>query len=1080
MQKPSTCTPCKLYSISNGFSTTEGKGTSGVGICGEALGFDEYMDGLPFRPHAQAGSKLEECIRAAEPGLTRDAFLLFNTIFCNPPKNELVGKWYAESALSTCSIHRNHVIDCFRVPNGKRKVILALGNTAFQTLTGTTHSVLDVAGYTFPRVRNLVRLSTPHKDIDTETLVIGSYHPSYIKRGNHELTPLLTGDIRKAMGVAKYDPRYPDPEDYQAKANYRIVGHDQALSFYYSLRDSPKKVIAFDIETAESGYVSEEEKEKSLENSNTKITQIQFATDKYNAVVFPNCDGVYEGISKKILSLPNLMIGFNSWNFDGKLLRQIKGININESRHHDLMWCFKHWQPKLPRGLQRVACLAGFPFPWKHKFGIDMEFYGGADVCSLHFILEWLVPLMKGMKWEIQTNEGIKTTSVWDGYKNQLFGLHPIMHDAAEDGFPINNIEREALKGKLKKRYQEKDKELQGLIPLEIKNIEPKTKVEGVTEDGKVIPEGEYRYGFMREPKGILDEQGLRYNAAKEQLIAKGKDISKMISFEKFLLKIPVVEIDEETGEQEESYYGLQRREFETWVEIPKPRKKGGRKRNSNIDRNNINLPISTVNNITSVSTDTETVIDLTKSPKDPKIYRRETVTRWVRIKPFKASLEQMCRYILWKKKSLALSSNREDRKLSERYAVPTDHQGKETTAKKEVELLVDKTGDEVLTLNLEMRSLITNLRNYIPNWKPNPVTGCVHTTWGYTASSGQINSSRPNCLNISKHTEVGQEFRRIIEAPEGWEFLELDKKSFHVATMGYVANSEKYIRFSQIDPHSIFTSQIMPEEWGLPKIDMDTMSDDEIKKICKEIKNKCKTLAEASGKAYHDIRQAQAKPTVLGNQLGLGPDKLFWQNRRSIRDRAHAVELQAQLNTFDDKVTKAKEEIKLQAYNQQYLTNEFGFVDWYYDVMGKHWNKRTQTWDLRDGDEARNPIAFRVQGCAFGMIKEELFRILDRIYGAVGSDGGKDRAGGLAKLAGIVYRIFRSSIHDSLVFMLKRIHKEIILPVCLEEMNRPCGKLVNEATGPEGLRVGVEWSYGRNLQNWHETKNPEGMREGK
>src|SRR4029077_7630046 len=94
---------------------------------------------------------------------------------------------------------------------------------------------------------------------------------------------------------------------------------------------------------------------------------------------------------------------------------------------------------------------------------------------------------------------------------------------------------------------------------------------------------------------------------------------------------------------------------------------------------------------------------------------------------------------------------------------------------------------------------------------------GCVHTTWGFSAPSGQINSYAPNVLNLSKWTVNGQIFRRMIAAPEGYSFIEFDKKSFHVATLGYCAEDASYIRFSQLDPHSIFASYICPRDWCKP-----------------------------------------------------------------------------------------------------------------------------------------------------------------------------------------------------------------------------------------------------------------------
>jgi hypothetical protein len=44
--------------------------------------------------------------------------------------------------------------------------------------------------------------------------------------------------------------------------------------------------------------------------------------------------------------------------------------------------------------------------------------------------------------------------------------------------------------------------------------------------------------------------------------------------------------------------------------------------------------------------------------------------------------------------------------------------------------------------------------------------------------------------------------------------------------------------------------------------------------------------------------------------------------------------------------------------------------------------------------------------------------------------------------------------------------------------MNQPCERLVNEATGPEGLVVLVEGAKGKNFADWDSNRNPEGMKE--
>ena len=190
MIKPPSCRPCFLYSKSNSFSKPYGTCKNGVLVCGEALGHEEAINGYPFNELAQAGSKLEQCFKLA--GFQRKDFLLWNVIACQPYGNSLLQYGFQiELAKHHCyETYFKEIINEY-----KPRCILALGNTAFQYLTNTEHSVLVVRGFPFRFARS--------RNAGVNPLVVGSYHPSYIKRGKGYLTPLLVEDIRKSVQVAK-------------------------------------------------------------------------------------------------------------------------------------------------------------------------------------------------------------------------------------------------------------------------------------------------------------------------------------------------------------------------------------------------------------------------------------------------------------------------------------------------------------------------------------------------------------------------------------------------------------------------------------------------------------------------------------------------------------------------------------------------------------------------------------------------------------------------------------------------------------------------------------------------------------
>ena len=639
--------------------------------------------------------------------------------------------------------------------------------------------------------------------------------------------------------------------------------------------------------------------------------------------------------------------------------------------------CFKHFHPRLERGLQKVSNLFDFPFPWKHLFGSKLAWYGCADVDAPHWIYSKLPQLMKAR-------------GVWNGYERQVRGIYNILTDASEvRGIPVNEEKRLNLKSEFEVIRKDLNESINRDVPDDCKNLTPRRKDKNT---------GFVSYGYIREPREI---QSAKFEYARVKTLL---EIQKRgtVSFRRFVKR----------------KYGLVLREFK---DIDK---KSGQ------------------------------IVD---------------VTRWCNLEEFNSgSSPQVIQYLKYKQRSLNSQAKEikqgirpgskkdatELEKLAKEYEVPISLKTKkETTAGDELEEIYYNTGDSVIEAIIKDRSVKTNLNNFVPNWKPDS-SGRTRCEWNFGPPSGQLATRRPNSQNVSKHTEFGQLFRGIIEAPEGYVFVELDKKSFHVATMGYAANDATYIRFSQLDPHSIFTSFVLPE---FKPVDFN-WSDSDILIYCKEIKSWCKKQREKDPTHGVNFRQDCAKPVVLGNQLGLGPIKLQRQNRRYIADVPFAKRLQSIIADRFPKVTNFKDYIREKAWRQNYILNEFNRIQYFYDIFSFRYNKKRLDWDRGAGSEYNEPVGFSVQSIAFGMITEELITCNNLGYCDIYN--------------------FIMTIHDSLIFMPKIRDLEKCINDVTEVMNRPCKQLVNEATGPKGLVVKVESSWGRNWRNYDEVNNKEGMRE--
>lgn len=420
---------------------------------------------------------------------------------------------------------------------------------------------------------------------------------------------------------------------------------------------------------------------------------------------------------------------------------------------------------------------------------------------------------------------------------------------------------------------------------------------------------------------------------------------------------------------------------------------------------------------------------------------------RWCRVEPFKASSQQLIKYLKFKG-----------------YKVPvTLKTNKETTGKKELQGLWEETNDSLLGSVIRLRSYNKMLSNDLPNWLPDK-DGVVRTTFLFDPPNWQLNSRNPNIQNASKHPKeweligrtagelqlIGQRFRKIVKAPAGRCVVEFDKQAFHVSMMGFEAKDPLYIKWAP-HMHTAFCSYIVGEPIDIGgEVDLDKIN---------YIKKK-----------YKNIRDGQAKPTVLGNQLGIGETKLFYMNKTfidgegrrqvGIESKKRAKYLQDMLKGLFPKEDDWKKRIVEEAHYKTYLKSHYGALRWFYDVM--RWDYKSRC--LKRSQEAEQATSHPIQADAFGHIHSILLRMAD--------------SGDMLERYW-----FANTIHDSLIFFPLWEERER----CIEEVYREMVKadlvLRDSVCAPDGLVVGVDVMCSANGGNWasyHKELNPLGIQEVK
>jgi uracil-DNA glycosylase family 4 len=751
----------------------EGRGGSGVLVLGESGGKNEAEEGLPFRPHAEAGSVLERALYRA--GVSRDSLTISNLVPYRPPRDWLDSAPWEVQALEFGKKYLDQL-----VREVKPRAILALGGLPLREMTGLSGEKCGIGmtrGFIIPSVQYKMKWlddgsflgqelkePTPFQLANGSPIpVIGSYHPSFLRRGSKErqesgprgkvdaagggtqgmsLLGVLIRDIQLAVEVAKngYQKFCPKPHILGAS----LEDWKRSLQ---KLRENREYSVYYDFETEDSLVASDESE---MEIVRRNVTQVQIHSGGLTLVSdwFPELLPVLRGI----LQLPNRKIDWNGRKFDRPICREM-GIRTDLGIWEDYMDYHHHSQPDLPRGLQFAASLAKPEIsPWKHLSAVDPYYYGLIDVQVMELIGEYL---NKSCGIARHPVSGI---SVLQGYQDQVVRLAPVLDRMSARGIPVDDVRRQELDREFTATLERLSEETQEMFPDVLRSCSPKK-------------------GYVRTPEELLEQCGLCHGAKKIRNYADlgtcGACDLKADALPKSAhgldcpqrhgpKNVPCSNCSG-TGKVEAkniSLTGWVIREFEDEVSCGCPWSKKGRKQEVLV------VPVP----------------DCSKCQNTGKVVSR--VLRWCRLEEFKpGSWQQVLRYIEWK---LAQDIEARARKLIDKgsapesaralaeqrteWYIPADHKtGKPTTGEDELRRLAKKTGDLLLPKILEHREIDKARGTYVRGWKPGP-DGCVHSSFGFKPATGQMSSENPNVQNYYSHGELAQKMKAMIVSrfPEG------------------------------------------------------------------------------------------------------------------------------------------------------------------------------------------------------------------------------------------------------------------------------------------------------------------------
>jgi len=177
----SICTRCDLSITATNFVFGSGNLNSSILIIGEAPGYNEDKQGIPFV--GKAGKYLREVLKTY--GLSDDEFYITNVIKCRPPSNRTP---------SFIEIRKCLIYLLAQIKEMNPDMILLLGDTAMRTILNSPKSITQIRG-------NWIRIK------NSRVMIMATYYPAYILR-NDDKRALFEKDIETFVNTYNYKVKY--------------------------------------------------------------------------------------------------------------------------------------------------------------------------------------------------------------------------------------------------------------------------------------------------------------------------------------------------------------------------------------------------------------------------------------------------------------------------------------------------------------------------------------------------------------------------------------------------------------------------------------------------------------------------------------------------------------------------------------------------------------------------------------------------------------------------------------------------------------------------------------------------------
>lgn len=1012
--KPPSCAGCACHGHGSDFSAVEGTGSNGVLLVAEASGEHEQRDQLPLRPYAPAGGVLERCLRRM--GLDRQQFAITNCVRCRPRKNWLEGAPWEYSALRQCRPNLDAAIAGYRP-----RCIVALGGVALRELTGEAgeaRGVTHLAGYVLPLAAQ-GELGRRYQQEARETLQREVY-----------CGPDQTNDTGRAMS-ASTGSVIPVLADFHP--SYLRRGKASHQGVFSRILQRALRIAS----GADRQWMWEVDPDDPATWNTPGGSRLQYWTRP----TLDQCWSVYHYLR------------------DNPALWCAKDIETSESSSldEDAREGFSDTHVRLFQlSYQRGT---GIAIPYEGEFRevvramlhLPNPFYGHNWDNFDHKVLRACAQ-REGWKYE-PTQRVFDTLDMFHHWQPDLPAHLQFASSFINFPFPWKHLAAA-------------DIEFYGICDVDA-TLQLGDFLAGALKRDGIWGEGD-RYsltlgytGQEREVRPVLaamEDRGVP--------VDDGRRVALGAEFDRAQRELGV-EIAARAPEAcrrvhpKEGYKGTppQVREWakekrlstdtvsEIWGELPNTRFQDppAKSKDGSVEEGEWYTYQRKTFTVTSANVD-----ELTDEPSTTL----EEVERWCRVYDFNPNSSQQLLAYMRAKGHPVPKSKEEDEEGNQ----------KDTTAAKELQRLAVKTGDDFYLKVVEYRGLTKLRGTYVDGFRPG-ADGRVHTTFTFQTAIGQLSARNPNTTNFPKlkpTPALAKAMRGMIRATPGNILTEIDFKSCHVITLGYLAGDENYTRLGRLDIHSFVAGHFL-NLWDGGRIIHET--DQELLARFRWLK---------SDPERKRVRDDQAKHGILGIGNGLRAKGLFERYMEQFPPRqcpacagsgkvpglrgmkncpeCKGTRMQPGMRIAEQvlevcerlfpKVFEYQERQRREAHETQRLSTPFGHLRRFYEVY--RWDGRKGAWG--HGDQAEEAVAYRLANTAHAHMREVMKR-LDRL--------------GLAERYGMF-----NMVHDALYFMHSRESAERMLSEVVPVMVAPSEVM-------PGLWMGVEAAQGEDWGSMREAAIP-------